>query len=169
MSFDYSQLNPTDTIRAVLCYLKRDDKYLLLLKVRGKFGGGFWNAPGGKIETGETPEKAVIREVMEETGLHVKKLEKAGFLEFYFGQGKQRPDWTAEVFTSSDFSGNQTASEEGTLRWFSEDDLPVDQMWQDDRYWLPLLVKGIKFRGVFEFTSNSEKLVSYKIERSSSL
>jgi len=38
-------------------------------------------------------------------------------------------------------------------------------MWEDDRYWLPLLVKGIKFHGVFEFTSDSKKLVSHAIEK----
>ena len=61
-------LNPKETIRAVLCYLKRDRKFLLLLKASGKFGEGFWNAPGGKIELGETAEDAARREVKEETG-----------------------------------------------------------------------------------------------------
>lgn len=34
----------------------------------------FWNYPGGKVEHGETPEAAAIREVYEETGIHVLKL-----------------------------------------------------------------------------------------------
>ena len=48
---------------------------------------------------------------------------------------------------------------------FNEEELPIGQMWEDDRYWLPLLVKGIKFQGVFEFTSDSKKLISYNIEK----
>lgn len=160
---DSSQLNPKETIRAVLCYLKRDGNYLLLLKARGRFGGGFWNAPGGKIERGESPEEAAIREVFEETGLAISRPEKVGSLEFYFGSGKKRPDWIAEVFTASNFSGTQMESDEGRLEWFPEDKLPLDQMWEDDRHWLPLLVRGEKFRGVFEFTSDSKKLVSYTI------
>ncbi len=79
-----SLLNPKDTIRAVLCYLKRGNEYLLLLKAKDKFGGGFWNAPGGKIEPGESAEAAAIREVREETGLTISSLKKAGYLEFYF-------------------------------------------------------------------------------------
>ena len=32
---------------------------------------GYWEFPGGKIKSGETPEQAAIRECLEETGLHV--------------------------------------------------------------------------------------------------
>lgn len=157
-----SSSKPT-TIKAVLCYLKRDGRYLLLLKTPGKFGGGFWNAPGGKIENGETPSAAVIREVKEETGLSVHRLEKMGMLEFYFGPDKPRPDWTAEVFISSDFSGSLAESDEGRLEWFDEDRLPIDRMWEDDRYWLPLLVKGYKFHGKFWFTLDMKKLLLHEI------
>lgn len=158
-------LNPANTIRAVLCHLKRNEKYLLLLKADGKFGGGFWNAPGGKIEDGETPENAAIREVREETGFEIRRLENSGHLEFYFGHGKKRPDWTAEVYTSSDFDGTLKESDEGKLGWFSKDELPMDKMWEDDRHWLPLLVKGTRFHGIFEFTQDSKRLVSYSIRK----
>jgi 8-oxo-dGTP diphosphatase len=160
-----SLLNPKDTIRAVLCYLKRGNEYLLLLKAKDKFGGGFWNAPGGKIEPGESAEAAAIREVKEETSLTISRLKKAGYLEFYFGSGKEKPDWVAEVFTTTNFSGTVKESDEGRLEWFSQDKLPIDNMWEDDRYWLPLLLEGTVFRGVFEFTSDSKKLVSHRIEK----
>ena len=159
-----SLLNPPQTIRAVICYVRRGDEYLLLLKASGRFGGGFWNAPGGKIELGESPEEAARREVREETGLIVNSLDRMGYLEFYFGAGKERPDWTAQVFACEDFSGELKESEEGKLQWTPSDKLPMDQMWEDDKYWLPLLVKGTKFRGVFEFTSDSKKLVSHRVE-----
>lgn len=147
-----------------MCYLKEDEKYLLLHKARERFGGGFWNAPGGKIERGETPKQAAKREILEETGLSVKRLQRAGSLEFYFGPAKRKPDWTAAVFTSEQFSGELRESDEGKLKWFPKESLPLGEMWEDDRYWLPLLLKGIKFRGVFEFTPDSKKLVSHALQ-----
>ncbi len=156
-------LNPPDTIRAVLCYVRDGDQYLLLLKSSGRFGGGYWNAPGGKIQNGESPKAAVQREVLEETGLAVGELEKMGFLEFFFGPGKLKPDWTAEVFLTNEFSGNLRESEEGRLQWFLRDDMPMDLMWQDDRYWLPLLLQGKKFRGSFQFSADSKDLLTYDV------
>jgi 8-oxo-dGTP diphosphatase len=157
-------LNPPKTIRAVICYLRRGDEFLLLLKASGKFGEGLWNAPGGKIDEGESPEHAAKREVFEETGLSILNLEKMGFLEFCFGPGKIKPDWTAEVFVTNKFSGEQRDSKEGRLEWFLKDNLPMEQMWEDDKYWLPLLIEGTKFHGKFEFTSDSKRLVSQKVE-----
>lgn len=148
----------------MICYLKRGDEYLLLLKASGRFGGGFWNGPGGKIQDGEVPVEAARREVLEETGLRVGKLEKAGHLDFYFGQGKSRPDWTADVFVTNDFSGELRESAEGRLKWFRRDELPINDMWEDDRYWLPLLVQSKKFNGTFEFTADSKRLISHKVE-----
>ena len=158
-------LNPPDTVRAVLCYIRKGNSFLLLMKSKGKFGEGFWNAPGGKIEDGETEEEAVRREVLEETGLVVENLSEAGFLEFYFGEGKRIPDWTAKVFSTASFSGNlKEKSEEGTLSWFSEDRLPYDNMWEDDRHWLPLVIKGRRFRGSFLFSADSKKLLDSKVK-----
>lgn len=43
-------------------------KHILLVKARDK---DLWQLPGGRLETGETPVQAVVREVREETGLRV--------------------------------------------------------------------------------------------------
>jgi len=53
--------------------LVRDGDRVLLSRFAGSGGlGGVWSAPGGGVEFGESPAEAVVREVYEETGLHVR-------------------------------------------------------------------------------------------------
>lgn len=46
-----------------------DGRVLLAQRPEGKSLAGLWEFPGGKIETGETPEAALIRELQEELGI----------------------------------------------------------------------------------------------------
>ncbi len=46
-----------------------DNRVLLAQRPEGKSMAGLWEFPGGKIETGETPEEALIRELQEELGI----------------------------------------------------------------------------------------------------
>lgn len=57
----------------------KDGKYLVIRRaMSSKFFPGLWDFPGGKIEQGEDPDKAVIRETREETSLEVTVGEKLG-------------------------------------------------------------------------------------------
>lgn len=58
-------------IHVVGCVIVFEDKHLLLKRNSDKFEGGTWQAPGGKIEKGESREIALKREIFEETGLSV--------------------------------------------------------------------------------------------------
>ncbi len=49
-----------------------DRRVLIAKRPENKSMGGFWEFPGGKIEEGETPEKAIIRELEEELGIFTK-------------------------------------------------------------------------------------------------
>jgi len=62
---------------------------------------GFYDIPGGKIETGETPEVAAIREFYEETGMKISDLEKIGFIVIEY------PDriYNIEVFIAKTYEG----------------------------------------------------------------
>ncbi|MET7993468.1 NUDIX hydrolase [Amycolatopsis sp. NPDC005232] len=52
-------------------WLPRGDTVLLLRRAPGTFLGEHWELPGGTAEPGEAPETTAVREVAEETGLHV--------------------------------------------------------------------------------------------------
>ena len=134
--------------RATLVYLARGDSVLLIRKLRGH-GAGKVNAPGGRIEAGESAEACAIREVAEEVGIRVQTLELRALLRY---------DDPAEgfavagfAFVSSDFSGAQARSAEADPFWCRMDQIPYDEMWENDRIWLPRVLKGEYIRADFRF------------------
>lgn len=147
---------------AVLCYIRDAGRVLLQHKAEGRFGGGFWNAPGGKIIDGESPEQAAVREVREETGLTVRDLSDYGAITFY-QDGIEGPDIHVHVFVAGRFEGALQANDEGPLEWIAEDDLPYDQMWEDDRLWVPHVLAGRRVRGSFRFSAGYGGLLSHEL------
>ncbi len=146
-------------IIATLCHILKDEKLLLQKKSKGLFGADKWNGIGGKLKRNETPEEGVKREVFEETGLRILNPEFHGTLSFYFDNGKE-PDWIVYVFSAKAFEGKPRPSEEGALRWFAFKGIPYDEMWQDDRHWLPLFLKDKKFEGDFYFDKEGKELLN---------
>jgi 8-oxo-dGTP diphosphatase len=62
------------TIRAVVGVLRDKNQAILIAQRRTtQFMGGFWELPGGKIETGESPEQALSRELNEELNIKVER------------------------------------------------------------------------------------------------
>jgi 8-oxo-dGTP diphosphatase len=136
---------PTIT-QTCLCLIRRHTatgpEILLGLKKAG-FGAGKWVGLGGHVEDGEKPEAAAVREVYEESGLVVPAdaIEHRASIEFRF---PTRPAWdqTAEVFVTSVYQGEPSESDEVAPQWFAEDALPLPLMWDDAKYWLPLVLAG---------------------------
>ncbi|ONI78148.1 hypothetical protein ALI144C_31890 [Actinosynnema sp. ALI-1.44] len=137
-------------VRATVCYIRRNGKILLQLKADHKFGGGRWNGPGGKLEPGEDPHTAIVREVREETGLVIADPVFHGVIALSFGV-PETYRLTAHVFTTDTFSGSPQGGAEGRLRWFAEDKMPYHQMWVDNRYWLPIVLDGGHVRALCVF------------------
>lgn len=70
VSFEKPQ-NFHEQVEASGCFLEHDGKYLFLLRNPHKPQGGTWAIPGGKVDAGETPKQAAIREFYEETGVNL--------------------------------------------------------------------------------------------------
>ncbi|HEX9031138.1 MAG TPA: 8-oxo-dGTP diphosphatase [Streptosporangiaceae bacterium] len=134
-------------IRTCLCLIIRPAsdggrEVLLGFKKTG-FGAGRWVGIGGHVEDGEEFADAAAREVAEESSLIVEAaaLTHMASLNFMF---PSRPSWdqVAEVFVATDFAGEPAESDELIPRWFADTALPLDGMWDDARYWLPLVLAG---------------------------
>jgi 8-oxo-dGTP diphosphatase/2-hydroxy-dATP diphosphatase len=146
--------NKTKTRKLLtLAFIHQHPRVLLGMKKIG-FGAGRWNGFGGKVEAGETIEAAARREVIEEAGIEPRELVKQGILTFEF---KDDPERILEVhvFKATDYSGDPIETEEMKPQWFMVDEIPFKEMWSDDLYWMPLLLKGKKFKGRFFFDKPS--------------
>ena len=145
-----------------LCYVRRDGHVLLQLKAEGRFGGGLWNGPGGKIEDGESAEEATVREMREETGLTVRDLKEHGTLTFYLGDARE-PDYAVHVFSTGSFEGTLESSDEGHVVWHPDDALPYERMWPDDPIWVPHLLAGRRFQGTFRLNDDLSRVIEHEL------
>lgn len=148
-------------INQTLVFIQKEDKLLLGLKKRG-FGTGRYNGFGGKVTEGEEIEGAARRELKEEIGIEVDKLEPVGELIFYpvkFPEGVK-----VYFFRATDFRGEPQESEEMKPDWFDINSLPYEKMWDDDKYWMPMFLEGKKFTGTFRFDEN-DKTVEHELHQ----
>jgi len=148
--------------RATLLFVIHNGKMLLIHKKRG-LGAGKINAPGGRIEPGETPRQAAIRETKEEICVEPLDVEFCGELSFQFRDGLSL---YCNVFKASTYHGSPCETHEAKPLWVSLDQIPYEKMWQDDRYWMPLMLKGQLFRGFFIFENS--QMIDYRLDTISS-
>lgn len=132
-----------------LVLIVRGEKILLGMKKRG-FGAGRWNGFGGKVEAGESIEDAARRETKEECGVGITAMTEVGVHEFRFAT---KPEEVLEVhvFRVQDYKWEPVETEEMRPEWFSVKNIPYDEMWPDDRFWIPIFLEGKKFRTRFLF------------------
>jgi 8-oxo-dGTP diphosphatase len=146
---DWADWEPTDL--ATLVFVQRDGRLLLIHKKRG-LGAGKLNGPGGRLEIGESFDACASREVQEELRITPKGLGKMGELRFQFVDGYSIH---VHVYRASDFEGTPSETPEAIPVWIDEDRFPYDEVWEDDRIWLPLLIAGTRFDARFILDGDS--------------
>jgi len=142
---------------ATLVFVIRDGMILLIDKKTG-LGKGKINGPGGKVEPGESPEACAIRECQEELGITVSNLQYGGQHRFQFVDGYSIHVW---VYRTSDYEGTPVETVEAKPLWVSLDDIPYERMWEDDRIWLPMLIRGELFQSRWIF--DGDRMLDYEL------
>jgi len=150
-------------METTLLLLRKENQILLAMKKRG-FGVGKYNGVGGKIEQNETLEEAMIREAQEEICITPTDYYKAGkieFLEFYKGE---KLNLIFHLYVATNWLGEPKESDEMKPDWFDIDKVPYDQMFPDDKYWLPYVLDGERINGFFDFDEDWN-ILFYKIDK----
>ena len=127
-----------------LCYLEKDDQYLMLHRISKKndVNKDKWIGIGGKFEFGESPEDCLLREAKEETGYTLTSYKLRGIVTFLFN------DEEAEymfLYTADGFEGEQTLCSEGTLEWVKKSEIEKLNLWVGDKVFFQLMDEGSPF------------------------
>jgi len=144
--------------RATLLFVIEGGHVLLIHKKRG-LGAGNINGPGGRLEPGETPLLAAVREVQEELCITPRDIERSGELFFQFVDGLSIH---CTVFRAAARDGDPQETDEAVPLWTDLDKIPYNRMWADDRYWIPLMLARTPFTGWFLF--DEDRMLDHRIE-----
>ncbi len=127
-----------------LCYIEKDDKYLMLHRVKKErdINKDKWIGVGGHFEKGESPEECLLREVKEETGLTLTAWKFRGIVSFF--SDKWHPEYMC-LYTANGFEGEMIECMEGTLEWVPKNQLDKLNLWTGDKIFFRLLEERKEF------------------------
>ena len=127
-----------------LCYIEKDDKYLMLHRVKKEkdINKDKYIGVGGHFEYGESPDECLMREVMEETGLRLLSYKARGIVTFIYGDPANPEDRIVEymhLYTADEFAGELIDCDEGTLEWIEKSEVYNLPVWEGDKIFFRLL------------------------------
>ncbi|SHK92170.1 8-oxo-dGTP diphosphatase MutT [Hespellia stercorisuis] len=106
------------TVRVVAAIIKNNGKIFATQRGYGEFKDG-WEFPGGKIEVGETPQEALVREIREELDAEIAVGELLDTVEYDYPAFHLSMD----CFWCEVVSGNLVLKEHEAARWLGKDEL----------------------------------------------
>lgn len=147
---------PYTPILATLGYVLSADRRRVLLVHRNKRAGdahlGKYNGLGGKLERDEDIAGCMKREILEESGLVVSRMELKGTISWP-GFGKGGEDWFGFIFVVTEYEGEPWPENgDGPLEWVEVERVLELPLWEGDRHFLPLVFgDGPAFHGVMPY------------------
>ncbi len=143
-------------INTTLCYIEKNNSYLLLHRTKKEkdVNKDKWIGIGGKFEEGESPFDCIRREVKEETGFILNKVEYRGLVTFVSTTSDGAAPYyeLMHLFWANDFSLPQGSDpdklpecDEGQLEWVPKEKMNELPHWESDEIFLELIEKRAPF------------------------
>ena len=143
-------------INTTLCYIEKNNSYLMLHRTKKEkdVNKDKWIGIGGKFEEGESPFDCIKREVKEETGFILNKVEYRGLVTFLSrsSDGAEPYYELMHVFWTDDFSKAEDPDspdlpecDEDELEWVPKEKMNDLPHWESDELFLELIEKRAPF------------------------
>ena len=106
---------PSSPLVAACVLLDGDGRLLIAKRPEGRSLAGLWEFPGGKVEAGETPEGALVRELAEELGIDIAVADLAPLT--FASHGYPEFHLLMPLYLCRRWRGTATAQEGQELQW----------------------------------------------------
>ena len=129
-----------------LCYIERDDEYLMLHRISKKndLSKDKWLGVGGHFEDDESPEECIKREIFEESGYDIPldEIDYRAIITFISDRGDYE---LMSLFTAKCPGGEPKECDEGKLEWVKKKDVYGLNLWEGDKIFFKLMEESDKF------------------------
>lgn len=144
-----------------LCYIEKDDKYLMLYRNKKKIdvNKGKWIGVGGHFLDNENAEDCLLREVKEETGLELLNYTLRGKLTFYIDDIIE----DSYLYTADKFTGELIDCDEGILKWIAKKDILNLNLWKGDYLFMNKLLNNEPYFEMILVYKN-DKLIKWEVK-----